>query len=366
MASVRPPAYAETAPGGGRKTLVYAPAASDAQREKGFDHDPLSLTWYALTGWAQRGNAAATWEEAYHETYEWDAALLERLHEEADWIVMLDRFLDRRFFDSGPTEVKLIDFMGGLAGGYKLSVSSSRAHTVTLQLERAVRRCGVDLDDPAGVAAAIVEQLAAFAGGLLLKCIGGGALVEELLGLYATYCQLEATKQLDGVLLVPVDEHQHWFGRRTSSRRRADLLLIRRLEAATALEFMIVESKWRKPRLRVPDLRDMVRQIDDTRETLTELFAPQQPRLDDDFWRQELREVILTARRGQEWDEIANAVGVGNARIGEIAGRVFVHLHQFSDADVATDVETLGAEEPERIEFLQAFGRESIAAAISA
>ena len=217
---------------------------------------------------------------AYFELVSWDASALAQAHNGADWVILFDRHLDKNLFQQQPfQDISLIDFYPQLPGGYKLSVSSGRKEAVAWQLRQVLRQFDLDMD---GLPQQIIDSLKVFAGGLLLKTLGGGSLAQELLGLYATFQQLKADSLFIPTQdwLIPLDNYQSWFGRRTQSGCRADLLVVRRYDQQT-LEMIAVESKWYSRAVDSGFVKDEFGedgQLWVAVKNLSELFDPQQPR----------------------------------------------------------------------------------------
>lgn len=326
----------------GRRDLVYVPITGDRP-------EYIRLLWDSLCAWAKSG---AFGEGAYYERVLWDEQRLEQLHHWADWVVLVDRTLDKSLFRTLTSEkVKLIDFYPSLPGGYRLSVSSRRVGAVEWQLVQVLQQFfGHDLDLQR-VAREMLETLAEFASGLLLKTLGGGSLAQELLGLYATYCSLIAERRFipGHDWLIPLDDYQHWFGRRTQRGRRADLLVLR-TPAPNRLEMLAVESKWYKQAVGAGFVDDEFGpggQLRTAVVSLRSLFDPGQNRLDRDYWRRTLYSLIEDAPPC--WAEFRQSLG-GTQWELTVDGRVYVHQYAEQDtADLTVHEQELQAEVARRI-----------------
>jgi hypothetical protein len=310
----------------GRRDLVYVPLAGDRP-------EYMRLLWDSLCAWAKNGSFT---EGAYYERVLWDARRLEQLHHQADWVILMDRTLDKSLFRTLAAEkVKLIDFYPSLPGGYRLSVSSRRVEAVEWQLVQVLQQFfGHDLD-LRRVAREMLETLAEFASGLLLKTLGGGSLAQELLGLYATYKALIAEHRLvpGHDWLIPLDDYQHWFGRRTQRGRRADLLVLR-TPAPNRLEMLAVESKWYKQAVSAGFVEDEFGpggQLRTAVVSLRSLFDPRQDRLDRDYWRKTLSSLIEDAP--PRWTQFRQSLGDTQWEL-VVDGRVYVH--QYTEQDAAS------------------------------
>ncbi len=318
----------------GRRHLVYVPLS-------GGNPEYLRLLWDSLTAWTSSGVFK---QGVYYEQVHWDVGALQHLHQRADWVILFDRTLDRSLFEErlAPAGIKLIDFYPNLPGGYRLAVSSRRVDAVEWQLVQVLHQffalSGLNLRT---VANQMLSSLIGFASGLLLKTLGGGSLAQELLGLYATYRALIA----DGELvpgrdqLIPLDNYQHWFGRRTQRGRRADLLVVRK-PTAKSVEMVAVESKWYKQAIGPGFVADEFAaggQLRTTVESLRSLFDPQMPRLDRDYWQRTLQALLDDAPH--HWAPFQHALASGQWQL-DVDGIVYVHQYMENDAAVIAQRES--------------------------
>lgn len=297
-----------------RRDIVYIPLAGDKPEYLRMLHDVLTAS--------VKKNTFSL--ELYYERVKWDGNALKQLHQQADWVILFDRTLDRRFFEKelSAAGIRLIDFYSNLAGGYRLAVSSRRTEAVKWQIVQVLgqffQRAALNLNDAAD---RMLTDLTQFASGLLLKTLGGGSLAQELLGLYATYLYLKAERlYIPGQdYLIPLDNYQSWFGRRTQSGRRADLLVVR-AHPSGRLEMTAVESKWYKYTVNnkfMHDEFDDGGQLTTTVETLHALFDPLQTRLDQNYWQRllhslldEAPEVIQQVMQNGSWELVVDGMVV--------------------------------------------------------
>ncbi|TEU10469.1 MAG: hypothetical protein E3J21_26335 [Anaerolineales bacterium] len=318
------PYHTESAQDNKRK-LIYVPLS-------GNQPEYLRMLYNSLTAWQYHGEFQ---EGIYFEQVHWDAERLQRLHENADWVVLFDRTLDKSLFETlTSADVKLIDYYSNLPGGYKMSVSSRRTDAVEWQLAQVLQQFfsseGLDVRQ---VAAEMLDALSKFASGLLLKTLGGGSLAQEMLGLYATYLSLieEGEFVPNRDWLIPLDNYQGWFGRRTRGRRRADLMVFRN-PSPGVLRLVAVESKWRKSNVGEPFVKDEFGEGGQMRTTVTslrDLFDPTQDRLDKHYWQKTLASLLDAA---PFWDSFREQLGTGQWSL-EVDGLVYVHQYQEQDAD---------------------------------
>lgn len=337
--SLSTPPYHSGQPDRSLRDLVYVPMS-------GGQPEYLRMLVDSLCGWVN-GPSGAFQPGAYYERVRWDAQALARLHQRADWVILFDRTIDKALFqrELEPSNVRLIDFYANLPGGYRLSISSRRIDAVEWQLVQVLRQFFGGWDTPTlrAVARHMLDTLAGFASGLLLKTLGGGSLAQELLGLYATYRSLIADSEFDSARdwLIPLDNYQSWFGRRTQRGRRADLLVLRRPEDGL-LELVAVESKWYKGLVGPGFVTDEFGEGGQLRiavETLRSLFDPTQHRLDRDYWQRTLRSLLDEAP--VNWKSFVATLRDGRWRLN-VDGMVYVHHYNYHDrALVAQQAATL-------------------------
>lgn len=305
-----------------RRDIVYVPWT-------GGQPEYLHLLVDSLVSWQHKNVFGAG--AAYYERVTWDMENLKQLHQRADWVVLFDRTLDRLLFeDLKEANIRLIDYYPNLPGGYQLSVSSRRTEAVLWQLVQVLQQFFGDSElDFRTVAESMLDNLAAFASGLLLKTLGGGSLAQELLGLYATYLSLKDEDMLDPQhdCLIPLDDYAGWFGQRTQSKRRADLLVLKN-PAPDCLEMLVVESKWYKQAVGQGFVQDEFGergQLRTTVENLYSLFNPHQKRLDRGYWQRTLSG-LLEPIASEQWQLFKERFPTNNWRL-RVDGLVYVHQY---------------------------------------
>jgi len=306
------------------RDLVYVPFSGDRP-------EYLRMLYDSLMAWQHQSKFH---EGVYFERVHWDANRLQRLHDYADWVLLFDRSLDKSLFGSlTQTGVRLIDYYPNLPGGYKMSISSRRTGAVEWQLVQVLQQFFPPQEINAHqVAAEILDTLSGFASGLLLKTLGGGSLAQELLGLYATYLALIAEGEfvVGQDRLIPLDDYQGWFGRRTQRGRRADLMVLRN-PRPNVLRLVAVESKWYKSDVGPTFVKGEFGQGGQMRTTVTtlrDLFDPAQDRLDKHYWQKMLASLLDTAPNC--WDSFRQRLGNGEWSL-EVDGLVYVHQYEERD-----------------------------------
>ena len=307
------------------RDLVYVPFIGDRP-------EYLRMLYDSLMAWQHQGKFH---EGVYFERVHWNPDRLQHLHGCADWVLLFDRTLDKSLFEtSALAGVRLIDYYPNLPGGYKMSVSSRRTDAVEWQLAQVLQQFFSNEElDVRQVAREMLDTLSKFASGLLLKTLGGGSLAQELLGLYATYLSLIAEGEFVAGQdwLIPLDDYQGWFGRRTQRGRRADLLVFRNPKP-DVLRLVAVESKWYKSDVGPTFVRDEFGKDGQMRtavSTLRSLFDPAQERLDKHYWQKMLASLLDAAPA--YWNSFRQRPGDGPWSV-EVDGIVYVHQYEEQDS----------------------------------
>lgn len=159
---------------------------------------------------------------------------LEQVHELAMWVATLDRYVTRESLEHalGAGQVAILHQERRLSGDSPLSlvISQKAAGPVDHAIARSLKLAGVVSNpDVALSLGADLRKVASQGYGILaLKAATSGAGINELVGHVVAFSLL-ATKATPWplppdcrVILVSLDEYQHWFG----SGKRADLLAI--------------------------------------------------------------------------------------------------------------------------------------------
>ncbi|TLW91687.1 DNA translocase FtsK [Saccharomonospora piscinae] len=225
--------------------------------------------------------------------------LFATLHCVAHWVVTLDSFVGREQIDALPNrpDVILVKPSVGKNESYTLVVSSQTGRKFVVQaLRRRLMRVGIVNDqDSEPTAARIYEVGRNVVPGAVLRSLGIGTTVNEIVGLVATRFVLEqyfpissAETSLD--TWISFDEHHRWFGR--GRKTRADLgrfVLTVQADESVRLDVFVAESKFRQ----TLDVGSAEEQLDRTTDLCADAFRSGEEAFHDrPFWLDELAAAI--------------------------------------------------------------------------
>ncbi len=223
-----------------------------------------------------------------------------KLHRIANWVVTLDPFIGREQIEALETQPDIITVRPavGKNDAYTLIVSSSAGRSlVERRIERKlVAELGIvdDAQDASAIAKRIYTESRYFAPGVLLRALGLGQTIPELLGLLVAREALEEQERrrepwIDGAgfeAWISLDEHADWFGGPQSVR--ADMLRIRgrRVHGRLEIDAHVLEAKFRER----DDIGRAEQQVERTMRLVKSALSPSSEEGADDrvFWRQEV------------------------------------------------------------------------------
>lgn len=184
------------------------------------------------------------------------AALLERLHATADWVITTDRFFGVEYYDS-PHESALtelaqkhvIDYAPEFADGlsHRTIVTTAWRDEISLQFRRAMDDLGFSAVDRS--VRSLLHYLKIASGRLVLQAAQPTTTGAAAVSLGAVLAWLRAHGRLANAVLVPVDPHTELFSlpreaARAGERRRCDLVLFTLRRGIVEATF--IEVKWRR------------------------------------------------------------------------------------------------------------------------
>ncbi|MFJ9799205.1 FtsK/SpoIIIE domain-containing protein [Streptomyces sp. NPDC101145] len=225
--------------------------------------------------------------------------LFATLHSVAHWVVTLDSFIGREQIDAlrnGP-DVILVKPSVGKNESYTLIVSSQTGRQFVVQrLRRRLEQIGVVTpQDSEGTAKRIYEVGRNVAPGAVLRSLGIGTTVNEVVGLVATRFvidqQFPVSRQGTSLVTwISFDEHHRWFGR--GQKTRADLgrfVLTIQDDGTVRLDVLVAESKFRQ----TFDVGSAEEQLNRTTDLCEDAFRSDgEARHDRPFWLDELAAAI--------------------------------------------------------------------------
>lgn len=267
--------------------------------------DPDLETWSTLCVRYDRRSAVAREKEGNTDYFEMQVQfdqhqqLFLALHGVAHWVVTLDSFIGRDQIDSlrDRPDVILVKPGVGKNEAYTLIVSSQtgRQLVVTRLSRRLVNIGVVEKGEAKATAARFYDVARNVVPGAVLRSLGIGTTINEIVGLVATRFVIEQrlpVPQAEPSLVVwlSFDEQQRWFGR--GAKTRADLgrfVLTLNESGGVTLDILVAESKFRQ----AYDHGSAEEQLNRTTDLCQSAFASGAEATDDrTFWLDELASAI--------------------------------------------------------------------------
>ena len=274
--------------------------------------DQMLRDWSTINVRQQRGTPVSDDQESVDYVtmqvhFHQGASMYEQLHVRAHWVVTLDAFIGREQIESleSRPDVILMRPRVGKNRAHNLVVSSKTGrHFIENRIKA---RLEADLSqelhlDLVELPAILYDRGRELFPGLVLRCLGVGWAVQELVGLVITHRLVEErrpTEPVEGfVAWLSLDEQHKWFG---SARNRADLARItaRHVDDRLLVEVLVVESKFRlEENVSVAD-----RQVRTSLDLLRDALAPNTGEggfADGRFWRTQILDAAeQSSRRGE-------------------------------------------------------------------
>lgn len=226
-------------------------------------------------------------------------AQLRSVHERADWVVSVDRFVGVDLYEAprpGDSDAYILDYAPDFVEGIgdRLTVTTAHRHEVEHLLASAMTELG--LHEVTHSVGSVLSTLAVVSGRLALRLIGDTSRAREAVSLAAVISHLRETGELDGQIVIPVDAHNEIFGAavrdENDGTRRCDLLLVKVGQRSFKIECVEVKSR---QEARLPQaLADIILdQLADTRRLLeSRFFASDPPRVDGELQRARLASLL--------------------------------------------------------------------------
>ena len=223
---------------------------------------------------------------------------LRRLHQRADWVLTVDRFLGINLYEqalqTGGRDQYLLDYAPDFIEGIgdRLTVTTAHRGEVAALLSSAMKE--IDLAPLDASVGDLLRTLSVVSGRLALRLLGEDNLAREAVSLGALIMHLQKRGELDNTIIIPVDAHPEIFASGTGNdrTRRCDMLLVRVGQRSFRIE--CVEVKARREAALPQALADRIaEQLTDTRSILTtRFFATDPPRIDGELQRARLTNLL--------------------------------------------------------------------------
>ncbi|MFC7899658.1 FtsK/SpoIIIE domain-containing protein [Streptomyces griseoincarnatus] len=280
--------------------------------------------------------------------------LFATLHRVAHWVVTLDSFIGREQIDAlrNRPDVILVKPSVGKNESYTLIVSSQTGRQFVVQrLRRRLEQIGVVTpQDSEGTAKRIYEVGRNVAPGAVLRSLGIGTTVNEVVGLVATRFvidqQFPVSRQGTSLVTwISFDEHHRWFGR--GHKTRADLgrfVLTVQDDGTVRLDVLVAESKFRQ----TFDVGSAEEQLNRTTDLCEDAFRSDgEARHDRPFWLDELAAAIAqTSGNALQAADLPARTLIGNDDHRQVEAKVLdalrsedVQLGQVTGVAVAISAE---------------------------
>ncbi|MEU3397589.1 FtsK/SpoIIIE domain-containing protein [Streptomyces filamentosus] len=280
--------------------------------------------------------------------------LFETLHRVAHWVVTLDSFIGREQIDAlrNRPDVILVKPSVGKNESYTLIVSSQTGRQFVVQrLRRRLEQIGVVTpQDSESTAKRIYEVGRNVAPGAVLRSLGIGTTVNEVVGLVATRFvidqQFPVSRQGTSLVTwISFDEHHRWFGR--GHKTRADLgrfVLTVQEDGSVRLDVLVAESKFRQ----TFDVGSAEEQLNRTTDLCGDAFRSDgEARHDRPFWLDELAAAIAqTSGKTTQAEDLPARTLIGNDDHRQVEAKVLdalrsedVQLGQVTGVAVAISAE---------------------------
>ncbi|WP_456274773.1 FtsK/SpoIIIE domain-containing protein [Bacillus sp. AK031] len=265
-----------------------------------------------------------------------DNALIDYMHENFNWIMFMDRYLDKSLLEKASSKAQIIQYKSkaGANKNFKLIVSSSEYikklnsnkqdyeyyDRLTKKLSLILKNENVQRESVKKA----VNEVKSISGALVLKAIGPGKFSHELV---ATYLSMERRSSLEYDLQVwSVCDELPWFRK---NNRRPDLVIttVKENDGKVTLDFELLELKFVNHAIFERERYDAIKQIQSGQNLYENLFDFSQDNADAEYWRNELVHYFI--EKGTYSPEEAYLLKrLQNAQLDEVQ----VNIHSSIDA----------------------------------
>ena len=240
-------------------------------------------------------NAPANSLPVLHVAIEGDEQRLRSIHEQSDWVITLDRFVEPAWLESNAGMRYLLDYSPDVSDGLsrRLFVSTGHREEAEQLLSETLTDLGVQPTD--GVVTCVLQRLRQVSGRLALRTFGSSSSRREATALAIAIDHLLKSGELEESVLIPVDSHMEVFSPvkrrgRPEKSRRCDLLSVS-LTKTGVLKLSLFEVKGRSHRPS-PDVFATICDQLQTTQTLLEALWCDESRTDRDLQLYRLRQIL--------------------------------------------------------------------------
>ncbi|MFB1081896.1 FtsK/SpoIIIE domain-containing protein [Jeotgalibacillus sp. JSM ZJ347] len=226
-----------------------------------------------------------------------DNALIDYMHDNFNWIMFMDRYLDKSLLEKASSKAQIIQYKSkaGANKNFKLIVSSSeyikKLNSNANDYEyydRLAKKLSLILKSDNISKEKVkeaVKYVKTISGALVLKAIGPGKYSHEMV---ATYLSMKYRQENSEEFQVwATCDELPWFG---SNKRRPDLVIttLKEVEGKVTLNFELLELKFVSQSIFDMERYDAIKQIEAGRKLYSDLFDFTQNKADAEYWRNEL------------------------------------------------------------------------------
>ncbi|WP_350344599.1 DNA translocase FtsK [Proteinivorax tanatarense] len=225
--------------------------------------------------------------------------LIDKIHEKFNWIMIMDRFLDKSLLQKTSSKAQIIQYRSkaGKNKNYKLILSSSK-HIKKLNKnlidygyhDRLLRKAKEIMKNENVKKEAVLEAVRTvkeISGALVLKAVGPGKYAHEMLATYLSIKANQKSKNEETLEVWSLCDELPWFN---SRNRRPDLVVttITNGEDSLNIQFSIKELKFVNDRIFEKERIDAIKQISSAETLYKNIFSFESGKLDAAFWKDEL------------------------------------------------------------------------------
>ena len=231
--------------------------------------------------------------------------LMTSLHSISLWVMTLDKYLTRNNLQNLNCSPEIINFKDdvGNNGDYNLITSAKMGENFIIpRLKRKINDLNkkyfkgeLQEEEISDVAENLFNESSTLAPGVILRSLGGGWTLNELLGLVCSKRYLNKNSNLGDCIFtawIPLDNYTEWFGG-SNMQKRADLLwlsIYKDEDEGLILEPTVIESKFGTGRTLGIDGVDQVLQ---TLEVINSALTPSpKNKLEGEIWRRKIVKAI--------------------------------------------------------------------------
>jgi DNA phosphorothioation-dependent restriction protein DptH len=229
--------------------------------------------------------------------------LLERLHNNSNWVITLDRFFALDYYDSpnipgldAMARKYVLDYSPEFADGlgHRMMVTTSWHEEIESLLRQAMQEQGFSTIEES--VSRLLHYLKTVSGSLALQALESTTNASAAVGLGVVTAWLQRKGRLAQAVLLPVDLHPRLFSRQGSGvadkgERRCDMVLI--TLKRNIVDAIFIEVKWRRGQTSFKSLaEDMVLQMEGTEQVMSNRFFNNENRVDGALQRSYLANVL--------------------------------------------------------------------------